>query len=126
MKVLKRVLKIFGFLLAVGILSYLVIATRGWKQARYVREICELKVGTPIESVVPKAKELSFSDHDILVFQETSDQMKIVDLRDDPIPEIYDGKILLKKVVLPPFGRVLCTINFKNRVVIDARISTLD
>jgi len=120
----------FAFLVigALGIVFY-----TGKRSTEDVRKICEIKVGTAIEEVIPMARRLGFSEAEqgplgggIVVFADSRSDGIRWPIYNDSLPGIDHGRLKFGKMSLPPFLRNYCEVSFRDRKVTGTRTWTLD
>ena len=94
-----------------------------------VKAMCALKVGTQVELVLSQARSLKFSKETSLAlgkgFQVFSEGHEVT-WDNDKLPEIKNGKVILGKTSIPPFGRNYCEILFRDGKVTSNRTWSLD
>lgn len=137
-KLLKWAFRVIGGLivlwLAVFLGQFAYFSATAPSKRRAVNKMCEIKPGTPVEEVIPIALSLGFTKekHWALIsgiwVMDTDSQPKqsMIEWNDPKLPGMQSGTIALGKLMFPPFGRLFCNVQFKNRVVTSAFVTSLD
>ncbi len=118
-------------LIGIAVVLYLINKMRD-ANAAAIERLCQLPIGTPIDHVLPLARQLGIHEEGKLsalgraIKIKSANQGSKVIETDDSLPGFKDGSILLGKTVAFPFERHYCEINIENRKVVGMRKRVLD